>query len=150
MSSLKPYQLVNHFKEARHITTKSGLLRTLRMLPWYAPYSSDGYVPLDVQLPHAFSCAGSVSSSSSMMGFLGSLTRCMPAGMSCSFFPRCHDLHETGGVDGFEVDFKCAPLQRHRVVCATASSTHHHTPPPHTTSDRARRVIGHPRVCSRA
>jgi hypothetical protein len=49
MSSLKPYQVVNHFKEARHITTKSGLLRTLRMLPWYAPYGSDGYVPLAIR-----------------------------------------------------------------------------------------------------
>jgi hypothetical protein len=59
MSSLKPYQVVNHFKEARHITTKSGLLRTLRMLPWYAPYSSDGYVPLAVRFPLACSLAGS-------------------------------------------------------------------------------------------
>jgi hypothetical protein len=46
MSQLKPFQVINHFKEARHITTKSGLLRTLRMLPWYAPESSDGYGPI--------------------------------------------------------------------------------------------------------
>ncbi|CAG9466883.1 unnamed protein product [Pedinophyceae sp. YPF-701] len=42
---LQPFQIVNHFKDAGTITTKAGLIHTLRDSSWYASKPSSSYFP---------------------------------------------------------------------------------------------------------
>lgn len=41
IASLKPHQIVNHFSGAKCLTTKVGLLHTLRNLPWFTSMHPD-------------------------------------------------------------------------------------------------------------
>ena len=44
-NALKPHQVVNHFSKATSVTTKSGLMKSLRSLRWFEPVDIDTFFP---------------------------------------------------------------------------------------------------------